>query len=181
MMGRTMINVPMNVLAPLLGLVMPGWLVAGALVLKRGIGFASSGLPFMGAVPTLCAAQYWRSGALVRLWLPLLCMALFAVHPVGGQAWVYSLYWLIPVAIYLSSSRSFFMHALACTFVQHAVGSVFYLYCLPSAPALWYGLLPVVALERLVSASGMVSVAWVVQRCARMYQGRQQPAAIRNS
>jgi hypothetical protein len=180
-----MTNMLMNILVPLAGLGMPLWAVAMALLAKRGLGFFVFGTPVLNAfctsVPTLAATGYWRSGFWLRLTLPLACMALFALHPVGSLAWVYSLYWLVPVAVYLSATQSLFAHALACTFIQHAVGSVIYLYCVPTAPALWYSLLPLVALERLVFASGMVAAVSVVQYCARIFVRRASTTRIYNS
>jgi len=86
-------------------------------------------------------------------------MVLFALHPVGGQAWVYSLYWLIPVIATFFPER-LAGRALGATFTAHAVGSVAYLYMFQSTPAFWLALIPVVAVERLLFASG-ISVSYV--------------------
>ncbi len=90
--------------------------------------------------------------------LPLCLMGAFIYHPVGNVAWTYSLYWFIPVAygvFFLSNFRSLFFHMLATTFIAHAVGSVIWIYSIPSIPTLWLGLIPLVAVERLVFASGI--------------------------
>ncbi len=113
-------------------------------------------------VPGFCASLYLASShAMIRLILPIACMILFVVHPVGHAAFVYSLYWLIPVALYFVPKKSLFLQALGSTFVAHAVGSVIWLYTVPMAPALWIGLIPIVIVERLLFASGIV-VAYTV-------------------
>ena len=77
------------------------------------------------------------------------------LHPVGGQAWLYSMLWVIPVAMYLMGSTYLFAQSLSATFVAHAVGSVLWLYAVPMTPQIWLGLIPVVLLERLAIAGGM--------------------------
>ena len=60
--------------------------------------------------PGLCASYYWATNSkLVRLYLPLLCMALFIVHPVGYYAAPYALYWLIPVALYFQNKKKYLL------------------------------------------------------------------------
>ena len=110
-------------------------------------------------VPGLCAALYWRcSSAWYRVGLPAACMVLFAVHPVGGASFAYALYWLIPITLYFSPRKTLFSHALSSTFTAHAVGSVIWLYTVGMTPAAWLSLIPLVAVERLCFALGMVAV-----------------------
>lgn len=89
-------------------------------------------------------------------------MAAFIAHPVGSQAFLYSFYWLIPVAIYLMGRNSLFAQALGSTFTAHAVGSVIWLYANPMTPEIWLALIPVVLVERLVFASGIVLVYQII-------------------
>ena len=149
------------------------WVIFVVLLLKKYISYTFLGSsligPFSTYLPTLCAAWYWNMpNKIMRLFLPIVCMVAFMFHPIGGQAWVYALYWLIPITIYFLPYQSFFAQALAATFIQHAVGSVIWLYFVSSTPALWYSLLPVVIVERLVFASGMAVVVKLVQAC-RLY------------
>lgn len=120
----------------------------------------SGNLPFIFLayhIPGFCASAYFASSSfIVRLLLPLACMAAFIAHPVGGAAWVYSLYWLIPIALYVMRKKSLFLTALGSTFTAHAVGSVIWLYANPMTAGAWLALIPVVLVERLVFASGMV-------------------------
>lgn len=127
-------------------------------------------------IPGLFAALYFASPSLmIRIILPLVCMGLFVIHPVGGQAWAYTLFWLIPVGVNLITIRSFFAQALASTLVAHAVGSVIWLYAQPMTPAIWLGLIPVVIAERLCNAAGATvlhSLFIVVTQKYSMWQGK---------
>jgi hypothetical protein len=89
-------------------------------------------------------------------------MILFVMHPVGGQAFVYSLYWLIPVALYFIPHRSLFLTGLGSTFIAHAVGSVIWCYTVPMTAGMWMALMPVVFCERLLFALGMVVMHFVL-------------------
>jgi hypothetical protein len=114
-------------------------------------------------VPGLFACLYWATrNSIVRVGVPLLCMILFIAHPVGRQAFIYSIYWLVPVIISIRGYNSLFFQALGSTFVAHAVGSVIWLYTVPMTAAQWMGLMPVVAIERLLFACAMVGVYRVV-------------------
>lgn len=120
-------------------------------------------------IPGLCAGYYWASrSATVRLLIPMLCMALFLVHPVGGAAWLYTVYWLIPIALYVLNSDHLFLTALGSTFTAHAVGSVIWLYTVPMNAGVWLALIPEVLIERLLFATGMVMmhklISWGVAR-----------------
>lgn len=111
-------------------------------------------------IPGLFSSACWAhpSNSIIRLWVPLTCMVLFVIHPVGMGAFPYALYWLIPIALYLKQSSSLFAQALSSTFIAHAVGSVIWLYALPMSSAAWLALIPIVAVERLCFAVGMVVV-----------------------
>lgn len=138
----------------------------------------SGSLPFIFLayhIPGLCASAYFASScAIIRLFLPLVCMAAFILHPVGAQAWVYSLYWLIPVALYFMRKESLFLTSLGSTFTAHAVGSVIWIYANPMTPQAWLVLIPVVFVERLVFASGMV----IAYHAIKTAQGINYHAAI---
>lgn len=108
-------------------------------------------------LPGLSASLYWATAHwLVRLALPLLCIMLFVVHPIGMGAWAYTLLWLVPVVLWAKSNLSLFEKALASTFIAHAVGSVIWLYTLPSLSSFWISLIPIVLAERFFFAAGMV-------------------------
>jgi uncharacterized membrane protein len=122
-------------------------------------------------IPSLCGALFWAGSRLVfGCLLPLGCMALFIAHPEGGAAWVYSLYWLIPVTLFLSGRRHIFTDALSCIFVMHAVGSVIWLYMAYIPATVWLALIPVVAVERFLLACAMASAYLVMQATTTFFK-----------
>lgn len=106
-------------------------------------------------VPMLVAAFYFgtRKKKLVGI-VPVACMALFVLHPVGRQAWFYSLYWVIPIVAAFFKER-LFLKSLGSTFTAHAIGSVAFLYLIPTTPILWVALIPIVFVERVLFAMGI--------------------------
>ena len=145
-------------LAGAFGGVMGSGLVFLARQLLHLIFFKTVSLSFLAfCVPGFFASLYWSTQHYaVRLLLPIACIGLFVIHPVGAQAFVYSLYWLIPVVLYFVSKKSLFLQALGSTFIAHAVGSVIWLYTMPMTAAMWMGLMPIVLFERILFAVGMV-------------------------
>ncbi|MCX6778119.1 MAG: hypothetical protein NT157_04505 [Candidatus Micrarchaeota archaeon] len=110
--------------------------------------------------PMLFAAYYFaRNGRKESAIVPIVCMILFAIHPIGAQAWYYSLYWLIPV-IAMALPNRLLARSLGATFTAHAVGSIIWLYSFPSTPEFWVMLIPVVAFERVLFAGG-ISISYV--------------------
>ena len=128
----------------------------------------NSGIPLDGLkliqmfLPMAFAAYYFgaiKNNQKLTFILPVLGMLLFWMHPVGMEAWGYPLLWLIPiVAGYFS--KNLFARSLATTFQAHIIGSVAWLYATSMAAPLWWGLLPVVVLERAIFASG-ISVTYI--------------------
>jgi len=126
----------------------------------------SNGLfnPLVYSIPTIIASGYWfGSHRFIRMGLPILCMALFIVHPIGREAFFYSLYWLIPLIVHMMPVQMAFTEALGTTFLAHGIGSVLMLYCMPMSAEYWLGLMPVVIIERLLFASGMTALFYGAQ------------------
>lgn len=149
-----------NMIFPLSGTFGGMGVSMGVVVIRRllrlSVGGLSHSLLSVYHIPTLFASAYWRyTHWSIRFAVPLVCMILFISHPVGSQAFAYSLYWLIPMALYFVPRQSIFMQALGSTFVAHAVGSVIWLYTVPMAPSYWLALIPVVLVERLFFATAM--------------------------
>ncbi len=97
----------------------------------------------------------------IQLIAPLACMALFILNPVGAQAWQYSLFWLIPPILALAPTQNVYFRSLGATFTQHAIGGIIWIYFVnPLTPNVWLALIPVVAVERLLFASG-ISISYV--------------------
>lgn len=148
-----------HVITPLIG-VWGGTLSVLLLFFAKGLVHActamGSKLLLFWHLPTLCGALYfslmkkdtWYTRAIAAL-PAALCMVLFWIHPVGRHAYLYPLYWVIPIAVTLITTKPFFFQALGSTFTAHAVGSVLWLYSgILSSPAAWIALIPVVACER---------------------------------
>lgn len=150
-----------NLVGPLMGTTTMTAVGLSLFLIRKLVSMSLTGTGFLTPlsyhIPTLFASAYWASPSkLIRLYVPLVCMALFVLHPVGSQAPLYVLYWLIPVVLSLYVHENTFTKALGSTFVAHAVGSVLWIYTLPTIPAYWYALIPLVAVERLLLCTGMV-------------------------
>ncbi len=144
--------------------------VAAVLVAKLA-AYAAGGAPFSlwdlaKLTPMGFAAYYfWKNGSRqlsdkLSVAVPALAMLVFWLNPVGQQAWVYALYWTIPILVKFLPDRLIF-RSYGATFTAHAVGSVLFLYTVPTAPALWIALIPIVAFERTVFALG-ISATYLV-------------------
>lgn len=132
------------------------FVTALGLGLKYALGGALT-LKFLAYyIPGMCAALYWSSHLLMRILMPLTAIVLFISNPIGHQVWAYSLFWLIPMVIALLNKKSLFLQALASTFTAHAIGTVIWIWAVPTTPAFWLMLVPLVIIERLVYALGMV-------------------------
>lgn len=130
------------------------WIAPSLILLIRRIPLAS-----------LCAARvFFKRDAYISIVLPLFCMGLFIVHPVGNQAWMYSLYWIIPSCLWLVQDNVW-TRALQASFVAHAVGSVVWLYSGTMPAEFWIGLIPVVIFERLLMAVGIILCDLILGAC----------------
>jgi hypothetical protein len=151
-----------------------------------GITCIYHGLPLTLGIPTILATLSWSinnnqsNGALfiraanvvVHILIPVTCMYLFISNPVGNPAWAYTLYWLIPVTLWLTQQYSYLSnpvaYALQSTFVAHAVGSIMWLKAGIISTGFWLALIPVVAVERLVMALGMVLAFYAIRSCGSL-------------
>lgn len=108
--------------------------------------------------PMLFAVYYFGTKRnKINIVVPLIAMALFILHPVGRQVWFFSLYWLIPVVVKVVPrfSKNLFAKSLGATFTAHAVGGAAWIYTIPMTASQWLTLIPIVAYERLLFASGI--------------------------
>lgn len=154
-----------------MGPIAGGFLGAGAgalsVLLAQLISFVYLGttpslISILRLAPMLFAAAYFAKygkGKWQQAGVSLACMALFILNPIGSQVWYYSLYWAIP-AIVLLLPENLFLRSLGSTFTAHAVGGIIWLYFVPTTPAFWLALIPIVAYERLMFAAG-ISVSYV--------------------
>jgi len=98
--------------------------------------------------------------------IPIICIILFWLHPIGRAAWIYPLYWLIPAAVaFTRLNKHLFFNSLGSTFCAHAIGSTLWLYSFGMTPQVWLMLIPIVAVERISFAVG-ISVSYVVLNTA---------------
>ena len=103
--------------------------------------------------PMLAAAYFGLKQKATAIIFPI-CIALFLLNPIGRQAWMYSLIWLIPfVATFFKKKLVF--NSLGATFTAHATGSIIFLYMFGLTPAIWMALIPVVLIERGVFTLGI--------------------------
>ncbi|MBX9831072.1 hypothetical protein K2X40_03875 [Candidatus Babeliales bacterium] len=129
------------------------------------ISITTTGIPLFFAtmnwnIQTQALTNKSRTINLARLFLqvvvPMICMALFVAHPVGRQAFVYSWFWLVPVALYTLEKlniRGVFFTALSSTFIAHGIGTALWIYMVPMTAEQWIALIPVTLAERLVMAA----------------------------
>jgi hypothetical protein len=115
---------------------------------------------FARLLPVLFGAYYFARRDRASGWVGLVAMAAFIAHPIGREVWYYSLYWLIPFAMQRFGRGNLFASALGATFTQHAVGGVTWLYAFGLSAEIWRGLIPIVAAERLLFATG-IAVSYV--------------------
>lgn len=125
-------------------------------------------LPVIVSFFTMAAAAVYfgTKGRAITLIAPA-AMVLFWLHPEGSAAWIYPLFWVVPV---LASfyRKNLFARSLGSTFTAHAIGSVAYLYAFNIPAEVWFTLIPIVAFERLLFASG-ISVSFVAVTTALKY------------
>lgn len=115
--------------------------------------------------PMVFGALYFAMIAHRRGWsrtalctIPLICIVLFMLHPVGRTVWYYSLFWLIPViAAFIPSAwrGHLIWRSYGATFAVHAVGGAIWIYTVPMTAEQWIGLIPVVAYERFLFGLGI--------------------------
>jgi hypothetical protein len=122
------------------------------------VGKAWSLINLVRLTPMLFAVYYFGTKRKsIGVIVPLAAMFLFIIHPVGRQAWFYSLFWLIPIIakiMPLKYSDNVLLRSLGATFTAHAVGSTAWIWSVPMAAEQWIMLIPIVAFERLLFAAG---------------------------
>lgn len=107
--------------------------------------------------PIIFAAIYFGRKTRLNYIIPLLAIVVFIANPVGRSVWYFAiLFWLIPVASYFYQERSLIVRALGATFAAHAVGGAIWIWTFHLPKAVWVGLIPIVAIERLMFAGGII-------------------------
>ena len=98
----------------------------------------------------------------VMICIPILAIILFNLHPVGREAWYYSLFWLIPILAAAGEKLpgKLFFRSLGATFTAHAIGTIIWVYTVPMTASQWTALIPVTAYERFAFSLG-IAVSFV--------------------
>ena len=100
-------------------------------------------------------------GSRLLVLVPLLSIIAFVMHPIGKTVWYYSLFWLIPLAVWPIRSRFLLARALGSTFTAHAVGGAVWIWAFNLPAPVWVSLIPTVALERGIFALG-ISASYIL-------------------
>lgn len=105
-------------------------------------------------LPAIMAAVYFGlKGKKVAIIFPI-CIILFLLNPIGRQAWLYPLIWLVPFAATFFRKR-LILNSFGATFISHAIGSTIFLYTFGLTPQIWMSLIPVVFIERGIFTAGI--------------------------
>ncbi len=140
------------------------WILFFFILPIKSLSVAQLLLFLLNRAPLFFASWFYKTqNLLVSVVIPFLCFFFFIAHPVGIDAWPYTLYWLIPVMIYFLNYKSMFLKALGAVFVAHAVGSVIWIYTHDMSSQAWLALIPIVAIERLLMVFGVLAAEYVVE------------------
>ncbi len=142
----------------------------------EGSNFVFSGKEFgllniARLLPMVFAALYFGTQRKSSALIAAACIFLFWMHPEGATAWIYPLYWLIPIAA-VFYRKNLFARSLGTTFTAHAIGSTVFLYALNLPAEVWMGLIPIVAMERLLFASGISVSYYAVNTLLEAFSSR---------
>ena len=124
-------------------------------------------------IPGLCASFYWAHNNLQRfigIIVPLSCMVLFILNPVGKAAALYSVLWFIPILFSMYGASNPFYKSIVSTFIAHSVGSVIWLYTKNITAGEWLSLIPIVIVERFTFACIMTMVYYGVRYGLQAYK-----------
>ncbi len=123
------------------------------------VGKEAALINIMRLAPMLFAVYYFGSEKKnLNVIVPLIAIVLFVLHPVGRQAWFYSLFWTIPIIVRLLPGKYSMcvpLRSLGATFTAHSVGSALWVWTVPMTAGQWIALIPITAFERLLFAAGI--------------------------
>ena len=122
--------------------------------------------------PVLFAVFYFSKKRKTDLFVPLACMVIFNLNPVGRSAWVYSLLWLIPVAAHFFR-KNLYLRSLGATFTAHAVGGALWVWAFGLTREMWLALIPQTLLERALMAGGITVFYFVLDRAFTFLKARR--------
>jgi len=111
-------------------------------------------LTILRFLPAMMAAVYFGLKSKKSAIIFPICIILFLLNPIGRQAWLYAMIWLIPLVATLGKKR-LILNSLGATFAAHAIGSTIFLYTFGLTPQIWLALIPVVFIERGIFTVGI--------------------------
>lgn len=122
-------------------------------ILIHAMSLGLSLATFLYYVPTFLATVYLSNrSSLAKALLVATSMVLFILHPVGWQVSWYTLYWFLPLIMAFVSTRSIFLRSLSATLVNHAFGTVVWLYSGLLSTQQIYQIATIAWLERIMIA-----------------------------
>ncbi|MCX6807056.1 MAG: hypothetical protein NT135_02990 [Candidatus Berkelbacteria bacterium] len=147
-------------MAPITGGFLGSWFGVLAVLVVELINFFIKGMhldvtTFVRFFPMLFAAIYFGTKRREIGLVPLVCIVLFLIHPIGRQVYYYPLaFWLLPALLVLLKKR-LLANSLGATMTAHAVGSTAFLYAFNLPVNVWKSLMTIVPFERLTFALGI--------------------------
>ncbi|MBI4093359.1 hypothetical protein HY417_00190 [Candidatus Kaiserbacteria bacterium] len=121
----------------------------------QGANWADTGT-FIRLLPMMMAAAYFARKMPLNIIVPAVAIISFIANPVGREVWYFSLFWTIPIIAYFFQKKYLVARALGATFAAHSVGGALWIWLVPLPAAVWIGLIPVVIMERLIFATGII-------------------------
>ncbi len=106
-------------------------------------------------LPLIAGVWYFSGKNRYSLLIPALAIISFNLHPQGMKAWYYSLFWLIPFAVWPLRNKYLVARSLGSTFTAHAAGGALWIWAFNLPAPVWISLIPTVILERSIFALGI--------------------------
>lgn len=112
------------------------------------------------------------------LFVPILAIIAFNLHPIGKTVWYYSLFWLIPFLGYYKRDL-LLMRSLGATFTAHAVGGAAWIWAFNLPAPVWNSLIPIVIQERLLFTFGIALSFILIKKVLEFLAGKKVLPAIK--
>ncbi len=119
------------------------------------------------------SSRFARTIEVAVLIIPIISIIAFILHPIGRTVWFYSLFWLIPIAVYPLREKFLIARSLGSTFTAHAVGGAVWIWAFNLPASVWISLIPVVILERAIFALG-ISAAYILMNNVLAFSKKQK-------
>jgi len=150
-----------------------GW-GSGAIILSQLVGVVigfykiKSIANLLTFAPIIAAGIYFGKmfkGDTKLTIIPIFCILLFLLHPIGREVWYYSLFWVVPIFIarfkpnldkvLKNNIAQVYAYSLGSALTDHSIGSIIYLYLMNIPAEFWTMSIPFTFMERIVIAAGI--------------------------